>query len=61
MNLSHFHPKSTENLGKKQQLSKHQICENIIHQKFLSKHQKWQHCYQKQLHCVNNLLSNGPQ
>jgi len=40
MNLTYFYPKSIENLGKKQQLSQHQICcENIRHQKFLSKHQ----------------------
>jgi len=32
------------NSGKKQLLSKHQIsCQNIRHQKYLSKHQKWQH------------------
>jgi len=42
MNLTHFHPKSVENLGKKQLLSKHQICcHNIRHQKVISKHQIW--------------------
>jgi len=44
MNLTHFHPKSIENLKKKKQLSQHQICcQNIGHQKFLSKHQMWKH------------------
>jgi len=42
MNLTQFHPKSIKHLGKKQQLSQHQICcQNIRHQKFLSKHQIW--------------------
>jgi len=41
MNLTYFHPKSIENLGKRRQLSQHQICcQNIGHKKFLSKHQK---------------------
>jgi len=42
MNITYFHRKSIEYLGKKQQLSQHQICcQTIRHQKFLSKHQIW--------------------
>jgi len=41
MNLTHFHPKSVENLGKKQQRSHQICCQNIRHQKLLSKHQIW--------------------
>jgi len=63
MNLTHFHPKSMKNLGKKQHLSKHQICrQNIRHQKFLLKHQKWQHwCLQKANVCTSSVGVSGVQ
>jgi len=42
LNLAIFIVKGYKIGGKKQQLSQHQICcQNIRHQKFLSKHQKW--------------------
>jgi len=42
MNLSQCHPKSIENLGKKQQFGQHLVCcKNNRHQKFFSKHQTW--------------------
>jgi len=42
MNLTIFILKGFKIGEKKQQLSQHQICcQNIRHQKFLSKHQKW--------------------
>jgi len=41
MNLTIFILKGYK-IGEKHQLSQHKICcQNIIHQKFLSKHQKW--------------------
>jgi len=36
MNLTHFHPRSIKNFGKKQQLSQHQIySQSIRHQKYI--------------------------